>query len=275
MKKSVKIATTIIIIGLILIAAGLISHDVQHNYPWHRADDYPQSETHDNYKRSKSRIVNLAKFNQIKLDLSTADVHIHPGNRYQVRITENHNMSTSAKVHQGVLEVSEDELNHRLQNNEGLVDITIPSKNALSKITGKSSTGDFELENLHLQSLTFNSDTGDCELTNTKIKQKSTLNIDGGDLDISGSQLNGLTCQSDCGDVEISHSQMLGKFAFYLDTGDFELDQASRDSSYQLTTRDGEIDFFDTEKRNKFIHKVKGSKNSFVVDSSFGDISIE
>lgn len=276
MKKNKKVIITLVVcLIVVLLGAGI--------YVRHQASTSSAA----NNQSTKARIIYPQKFTKIKVDVDLADVNVHQGARYQVKIIDNQKNRINAKVKNDELLVSQREgshdhffgigsisINGKHLTTKCRVEITVPHKNSLTKINAETETSDFKLDNLQLQKLAIDSDTGDIDLK--KVKSVSNdLSTDTGDIEITASQVANVTSDVDTGDVHISSSQLSGNNSFSLDTGDFTLDDASKKMTYHLSVDTGDIDYFGDDVDDHLNKRVTHSKAILKVDSSTGDITIE
>ncbi|WEV39733.1 DUF4097 family beta strand repeat-containing protein [Lactobacillus sp. ESL0684] len=257
MKKFIKNSVIVIAIGLCLIVIGGVihhhdEHAIQHspriakhfkNRHIRTANIEQTSTKKPKLGAQRKRTVSTAKFDKIKLNLAATDVDIHRGDKYQVKVTDFENVTVSAKVKQGTLEISDHGPGRPFGKhgwaNQGFdyalkIEVTVPTNAILSTITGKDNAGDFSLQGLQLQKLNLKTDVGDCKL--------------------SDSQLQDLN--------------------FKTDTGDFTMHQASKKVNYQLGAVDCDINFFGKQYDNKFNQKIVESNSLIKVESDCGDILI-
>ncbi|MDF7637967.1 DUF4097 family beta strand repeat-containing protein [Lactobacillus sp. ESL0791] len=170
-------------------------------------DHYDSKASSYTKSTSKSRTVDTVRFNQVRLNnIKAADVCIHTGSKYQVKITDNKDATITAKVKHDELEIGEHGIGQAFGKNgwanrghKFAIEVTIPTKDSLSEITGEKNTGRFKLANLSLQKLDVKTNAGSCKLTNVQIKQQGKINANVSKLSISRSELNNFTYKSRVG----------------------------------------------------------------------------
>ncbi|MDF7637965.1 DUF4097 family beta strand repeat-containing protein [Lactobacillus sp. ESL0791] len=278
MKKSFKFWFTIIMTSLTLVLVEYL--------PNHNSINEVHARAEKASLQNPVRTVPLAKFNKIDINVAATDVHIHTGDRYQVKITDNKYATISAENNQGTLKIR-DHGQGRPFGKRGwanrhcalAIDITVPDKDSLIAITSKNNAGNFKVENLQLRKLAIDTDAGDCKLLNMQIKRQGRVSTNDGDIKISSSQLNNLNFKSKDGNITINHSKLAGSNLVKINLGNFTMHQASRKINYRLATR-GKLKLFDHKKDGDCLKKVHlteaapCNKNTLKVTASYGNVGI-
>ncbi|WEV70945.1 DUF4097 family beta strand repeat-containing protein [Lactobacillus sp. ESL0785] len=279
----------------------------------------------DNYVRGfhleknpvRKRTLAPGIFTQIKLNLRKANLFIHSGKQYQVVIMDYNSRPINVKVINQTLLVDEQPAKQGKQlitinwkTPASHVEITVPNKDTLSKISGHNNNGVITIQNLQLQNVTLLQDNGNTLLNNVTIKQEFTLHSQNGDLTITQttahemslrlrngninierscikllllqmrngnsniSQCNlTLTLDTQNGDIKIARSQLTSENLIRSKAGNLFLKQLAHDASYHLQSTHGDIFYHQSSVGSKLSSKI-ASNDSLKVISTDGDINI-
>lgn len=245
MKQVIKI-TAIISLCFILIGIGLAGsgYMLGGSMNW---SYLPSSNRFFTEKNAKHKIIkkDLDTFTSIDLASDSYDIVITQGDSYSLAYPEYNNIHTTYSVEDDTLKLeskSEHTVNFSLSGTSysdySLV-LTVPSKQALSKITLKSSSGDIELSNLDFDQANVTANYGDITLSHLS---GSTLDLkaDAGDVDISDTELASGNFTLNYGDFDIK-STTISELALVNDSGDFSAEKFTSDSA-NLNLHYGDVD---------------------------------
>ncbi|KJY59172.1 hypothetical protein JF76_01330 [Lactobacillus kullabergensis] len=268
MKKFYKICGLIfgllLLIGLILLVVFRLNDNPSHDY----------NGKHAHYNESKTFYVN--KFDNIKLACYRPDIRISLKdiNKFKVVVRGGHGADIKkikTKVDHNMLTIS-DQPEHDYNDGYYSVDVYVPAKSAIKKITGFCEEGDFYINSLNVPRINLTIEDGDV-LINKLTAKSLDLNSNDGDLKVNQSTFSRSSLKLNDGDVKISDSQILNNSSIILNDGDFSMSNAPK-INYVLTNHsDDKIIFKDSYHSNHFAKKVK-NKPVLKVTSMDGDILI-
>ncbi|WEV43730.1 DUF4097 family beta strand repeat-containing protein [Lactobacillus sp. ESL0684] len=294
MKKFYKIGAFTIVIGIILAIIGFANH----GFKTISGNKFNNFHVVTQRPKPKKKVINVPKFKQIDIDVDEADVYIHRGNKFQVTTTNYSDTPITAKVsNQKQLSISGKEssywINFGNSNHNSRIEITLPKKAALTKITSKNDEGDLILEYLTMDQLDLDIDEGDISLNNVTINKKGTFNSsegnftidssrltnsdfdsDEGDIDIKNSKIQAISTTQDEGDLTFRNCSLSGHNSATLSEGDFRLNPLPKNTSFNLRTDDDTIIFGNRHVSSHFIKNTNNSKNKLAVTSDDGEIII-
>lgn len=262
----------------------------------------------------RRRNVNPGDFAQVKLNIRQANVFIHQGAAFQVKIADYSSRPIETKLINQTLLITE--LSAKQENKLALinrhnisshVEITVPARNSLRKVSGHNHEGEVVLQNLYLQNLTLNLHDGDIYFNNVKVEQEAIVISKNGNLNISQSNIlevsvrthNGdVTCHrsilnqvilqaingdiaiSQCnlnlnleainGDIRIRQSQLVGDNLIRTTNGNLKI-QLDHDIKLKMSTLDGNIIYHKSNIGNNF-NSNSTQQDSLQVLSQNGDI---
>lgn len=245
------------------------------------------------------RTIHPSEFSKVKFEMNNADVVVQSGEQFEVKIVDFASRPIEVKSTDHTLLVKElpaKQKNYGIMinwdSNVSYVQITVPNKNALSRISGRSKNGNIVLQSLHLQNITFELENGDLIINNLDVKEEAIIASQNGDLQISQSRiadisvrlhngnadlkrsvLNLLMLQTrdgDCvivqcnvhlnieakdGDVEIMRSQLINENQIKESNGDINIRQLVHEVGIKLNTEDGDIIYRNSSIGNSFSSK--------------------
>ncbi|MDF7637920.1 DUF4097 family beta strand repeat-containing protein [Lactobacillus sp. ESL0791] len=226
-----------------------------------------------NTAASRYQTINPKKFSKLQLKIKDADVTVHTGSKYQVKIKaddDSNSKSIHAKVANGKLTVSESK---HYDDNDLKVEVIVPHKQSLTTITGNNNNGDVKLKNFQLANLNLKLGDGDLDINNFSVSNRLMLNLSDGDLDITSTKLTNSSIKLHSGDCDIHKSKLLGKNHITLNDGDLELKQISNRVSYNLSASDG-IKYHGSKKGKQYVTQTAGTNNQVTASTRDGDIEI-
>ena len=317
MKQVIKI-TAIISLCFILIGIGLAGsgYMLGGSMSW---SYLPSTNRFFTEKNAKHKIIkkDLDSFTSIDLSSDSYDIVITQGDSYSLSYPEYTNIHTTYSVENDTLKLdskSEHTVHFSLSGtsySDYALVLTIPSKQALDKITLNNSSGDIELSDLTFDQINIAANYGDITLTNLS-GNAIKLNADAGNVDISDTELASgnftlnygdfdikSTTISECelvndsgdftaskfisdnatlnlhyGDVE-SESSTIRNLTATLDSGDCDLELTGSKSDYSLDlTSDTDDVEVDDENASGHYNYVRDTPNTIQVSTHYGSISL-
>ncbi len=266
----------------------------------HASDNYFNGLRVKKYPR-RERVLSFAGFDQVQLAVHSTDIIIHLGDKFQVLVADYSSRPIEVSLMKQTLLIKEGiakEKNHVVMFNRltsaSRIEITVPQKDSLAKISGHSRNGDIMVQNLQLDNITFNLRTGDLYLNNvhvtgevifsgknsdnfitqSEIAQLSSRIHDGdssfkrsiikqaivqtrdGDLEIKQCHINSNLEAAD-GDINITQTQLEHQNNIRMADGDLNLHQITHDTGVQLDVKDGDIIYHNSSIGNKFTSQTK------------------
>ena len=286
MKKFYKICGLIfgllLLIGLILLVVFRLNNNPSHDY----------NGKHAHYNESKTFYVK--KFDNIKLACYRPDIRISLKdiNKFKVVVRGGHGADIKkikTKVDHNMLTIS-DQPEHDYNDGYYSVDVYVPAKSAIKKITGFCEEGDFYInslnvprinltiedgnvsaENVTTHKANFDLADGDLKITNSTLTS-GILNLSDGDLTVTNSQFKIKATLGD-GDVRVNDSKLMADSSFNLSEGDFQMSRPPK-ISYQLaTSSEDELIFHGNNYHRHFARKLRDAP-LLKVSCGDGDILI-
>ena len=317
MKQVIKI-TAIISLCFILIGIGLVGsgYMLGGSMSW---SYLPSSNRFFTEKNATHKMIkkDLDAFTSIDLASDAYDIVITQGDSYSLSYPEYKNIHTSYSVENDTLKLeskSEHTVNFSLSGSSysdyALV-LTVPSKQALDKITLNNSSGDIELSDLTFNQINITASYGDvtlADLSGNALKLKAdcgnvnlsdttltsgnfTLNY--GDFDIQSTTISMCELTNDSGDFTASkfisdnatlnlhygdaetESSTIRKLTATLDSGDCDLELTGSKSDYSLDlTSDTDDVEVDDENESGHYNYVRDTPNAIQVSTHYGSISL-
>ncbi len=316
MKQVIKI-TTIISLCFILIGIGLAGsgYMLGGNMNW---SYLPSSNRFFTEKNATHKIIknNLDSFTNIDLSCDSYDIVVTQGDSFSLSYPEYTNIHTTYSIENDTLKLeskSEHTVNFSLSGSSSdyTLVLTIPSRQALKKITLNSSSGDIELSNLTFDQINIASDYGDITLANLsgnalKLKADSgnvnlsdtelasgnfTLNY--GDFDVKSTTISECELVNDSGDFSAkkftsdnatldlhygdvtAESSTIKKLTASLDSGDCDLELAGNKKDYSLDLSSDTDDIeVDDENIGEHYSYIRDTPNTIQVSTHYGSISL-
>lgn len=247
----------------------------------------------------RKRVIHPGEFSQVKLEMNNADVVIQSGEQFEVKVVDFETRPIEVKkINHSLLvkELSVKQENHIIMinwhSNASYVQITVPKKDSLSRMSGYNKNGNIVMQSLNLQNITFELKNGDIFINNLDIKEDAIITSKNGDLQISQSKIadvsvrlhNGdadlkrsvlklLTLQTRDGDctimqcnvhlnieardgyIEIRRSQLTNENQIWASDGDISIRQLVHEIGVRLNTEDGDIIYRNSSIGNSFSSK--------------------
>lgn len=258
MKKNIYL-TVITIITIICIIAGTCYHVIGWGVHFFSEQPFISHILGDNDTESESlnqTTETLDSFDNMKLDISVSDLTITTGDSYSISYDTNRAvLIPKYEVSHGTLTVTQkSKHNNFWGSTHCAITITVPESAVLSNLTADGSVGDVLFQNIQAQKSTLDFSVGDLDLENCALGDCS-IDTSTGDIDVKDCTFGNMEIDTSVGDVSVSVSQDLASYDMTLDTGVGE-----------VTVNGGS---------HKDHYESRGdSSNTFTVDNSTGDISV-
>ena len=258
MKKNIYL-TVITIITIICIIAGTCYHVIGWGVHFFSEQPFISHILGDNDTESESlnqTTETLDSFDNMKLDISVSDLTITTGDSYSISYDTNRAvLIPKYEVSHGTLTVTQkSKHNNFWGSTHCAITITVPESAVLSNLTADGSVGDVLFQNIQAQKSTLEFSVGDLDLENCALGDCS-IDTSTGDIDVKDCTFGNMEIDTSVGDVSVSVSQDLASYDMTLDTGVGE-----------VTVNGGS---------HKDHYESRGdSSNTFTVDNSTGDISV-
>lgn len=288
MKRFYQIGAAILIIGLALLFVGKMN-DGNQSFGIFRAvvsghdnhddhDDYDDDHDDDDddddwsYNQKIETVSNkVAKFSKIKLDVYHTDVQISLGEKYKVTVSGPNAKKISTSVSTKELTISDHNKNFSGRKAPHKVEITVPNRKTLKKLTGTCSENDLFLHGLTIPYINLKFVDGDIRISDAVIKNAKFF-IRDGDLVFNSSRFKTTASLND-GDVSITNSKLLGNSTFNLTDSDFKMVNPPKISYNLSTDLESDLRVQGSYHSNHYIKKVANAHTLKVV-SVDGDILI-
>lgn len=235
MKKLFNIGWIILAIGLVMLAVGYFNGG---NKTINFNHGHPEIITNRTQKLSTNK-----QFNRLNLDVSTADVVIKQGKKYQVTYYGKSNVPT-AKLNGKTMTVKQKSVNFQVNfsvnhdDYQDLIVITVPKD---KKLTGQLNLndGDLRISKVTLDKTAVDTGAGDVSYDQVKVIGGQTT-LSEGDFTAQQLQVDGhYTVHNDEGDNTVTDTSVDG---YYLHTDDGDNNLNGEDKGDQtLTTNDGAV----------------------------------
>lgn len=233
------------------------------------------SESSDNYILNfhvkkiplRKRTIHPSEFSQVKLEMNDADVVIHSGKQFEIKVVDFESRPIEVKnINHTILvkELPSKEEKHVIMINwhsaVSHVEITVPCKDSLSHVSGYSKNGDIVLQSLSLQDIAFELKNADIFVNNLDVKKEVIITSKNGNLNFSQSKMSDISIKLHNGDAELERS-ILNLLMIQLHNGDCRIEQCN--AHLNIESRDGDIEITRSQLTNENL-----------IRSSAGDISI-
>ena len=258
MKKNIYL-TVITIITIICIIAGTCYHVIGWGVHFFSEQPFISHILGDNDTESESlnqTTETLDSFDNMKLDISVSDLTITTGDSYSISYDTNRAvLIPKYEVSHGTLTVTQkSKHNNFWGSTHCAITITVPESAVLSNLTADGSVGDVLFKDIQAQKSTLDFSVGDLDLENCALGDCS-IDTSTGDIDVKDCTFGNMEIDTSVGDVNVSVSQDLASYDMTFDTGVGE-----------VTVNGGS---------HKDHYESRGdSSNTFTVDNSTGDISV-
>ena len=258
MKKNIYL-TVITIITIICIIAGTCYHVIGWGVHFFSEQPFISHILGDNDTESESlnqTTETLDSFDNTKLDISVSDLTITTGDSYSISYDTNRAvLIPKYEVSHGTLTVTQkSKHNNFWGSTHCAITITVPENTVLNNLTADGSVGDVLFKDIQAQKSTLDFSVGDLDLENCALGDCS-IDTSTGDIDVQDCTFGNMGIDTSVGDVSVSVSQDLASYDMTLDTGVGE-----------VTVNGGS---------HKDHYESRGdSSNTFTVDNSTGDISV-
>ncbi|MBA1392748.1 hypothetical protein EQ500_02490 [Lactobacillus sp. XV13L] len=223
------------------------------------------------------RTIAPGSFTQVKLEMRGADVTIHPGTEFQVKVTDFRDQPIDVKVINQTLLVKENSpaspkhiISFSWRNDSGRVDITVPRPDALVKVSGHSHNGDLILQNLQLQNMTLDLDNGDVLLNNANVAEELIVASKEGDIAISQSKISTASLRMHDGDVTLRRS-LLKQAMLQTCTGNINIAQCH--ANLNLEARESDISIAQSQLTGENL--IKATEGDLILRAIVHDISYQ
>lgn len=286
MKRFYKIGAATLIIGLILTIAGYINGGLQPVV----GTDLTNFQVLDAKTFSHERTLPYKKFSQVELNTGEVDYRIHRGNKYQIKVidTKEHSLVVS-KVKDKIVIGQRHQtypitIDWKFYKQRPEVEITVPTKTALTKIEDNNTQGSLKVADLNLQKLVVGiadyNEQDDLQLHNLQVKQ-AQISTDMSDMDIDNCTFDKSNISSGSGMLEINklvakkqimihaiggfeaYSSEFHHGKIYANEGDVTINNSQLDTT-KVSIKDGGLHM----SRDKFIGKNNLKQSSLMIKHS-------
>lgn len=277
MKRFYKIGAATLIIGLILTIAGYINGGLQPVV----GTDLTNFQVLDAKTFSHERTLPYKKFSQVELNTGEVDYRIHRGNKYQVKVidTKEHSLVVN-KVKDKIVIGQRHQtypitIDWKFYKQRPEVEITVPTKTALTKIEDNNTQGSLKVTDLNLQKLVVGiadyNEQDDLQLHNLQIKQ-AQISTDMSDMDIDNCTFDKSNISSGSGLLEIN--KLVAKKQIIIHAiGGFEA-YSSEFHHGKIYAKEGPVtinkSLVDTTKFSLDQVELEMSRNKFIGNNTFG-----
>lgn len=258
MKKNIYL-TVITIITIICIIAGTCYHVIGWGVHFFSEQPFISHIFEDNDTEAESSnqtTETLDSFDNLKLDISVADLTVTSGDSYSISYDTNRaSLIPKYNVNNGTLTVTQKSKHNSFWGSTHCsITITVPESTVLNNLTADGSVGDVLFSEIQTQKSTLDFSVGDIDLENSALGN-CTLDTSTGDIDVKDCTFENMEIDTSVGDVDVSVSQDLTSYDMTLDTGvgEVTVNGSSHKDHYESSG---------------------DSSNTFIVDNSTGDISV-
>ncbi|MDF7682107.1 DUF4097 family beta strand repeat-containing protein [Lactobacillus sp. ESL0679] len=277
MKRFYKIGAATLIIGLILIIVGYVNDGMQPVV----GTDLTNFQVLDAKTFSHERTLSYKKFSQVELNTDEVDYRIHRGNKYQVKITDNQKKQVVVKKQKGKLIFVENNQNYlinldwKFSEQHPKVEITVPTKSALTKIEDNTSYSSLKIDGLNLQNLIVGeadyNGQDDLQLHNLQVKQVR-ISDDMADIDVDNCTFIKSNINTDACNLELNKLVVKKQIIVHA-LGGFEA-YSSEFHHSKIYAKEGPVtinkSIVDTMKFSLDQVDLKMSRNKFTGKNTFG-----
>ncbi|WEV36675.1 DUF4097 family beta strand repeat-containing protein [Lactobacillus sp. ESL0677] len=278
MKRFYKIGAATLIIGLILTIAGYINGGLQPVV----GTDLTNFQVLDAKTFSHTRTLSYKKFSQVELNTGEVDYRIHRGNKYQIKVND-------TKEHLLVVNKVKDKIvigqrhqtypitiDWKFYKQRPEVEITVPTKAALTKIEDNNTQGSLKVSDLNLKKLIVDiadyNEQDDLQLHNLQV-ERAQISTDMSDTDIDNCTFNNSKFDLDNCVLEMNKLVVKKKLVANIVGGDFET-YSSEFHHGKISDSDGEVlinkSIVDTMKFSLDQVDLNMSRNKFTGKNTFG-----
>lgn len=210
----------------------------------------------------KKVIVGADKLNDIEINTTSANINVIPSNSEYVTITVVANINTLYGV-EDRLHIYEQETklcinypvskrNNIFNRHDTILTIEVPQQE-LHSLEVNATSGDIQIDNMHVKQIAIYSQSGDQIITNTKAKKQITTKTTSGDVKAEN--------------IQAEHA------IFVVNSGDITLDNGDLKTNMDLTTSSGDVALTFDETPTSM--RVNFESNLGKLYSSIDDLNLE
>lgn len=212
----------------------------------------------------QKRTMQPGEFSIIRLKARNSKIFIHPGQQFKINVADYSNCAIDIQLKNHVLLIKEKEnrpesrriiLNRRFPSCS--VEVTVPSPDSLTSISGSNQDGSIILQNLHLQNCSLQKQDGKLFFNNLTIAQELTVSSKDGNTSITQSQITNFVLQTRNGNFDFKRS-ICSQLELQLKDGNINIKQCHL--NLKITAKDGNLRIIQSQLINgNFIQVVDGA----------------